>query len=99
MLEAHKLGFAVVAEEIRIMKDTDPKMNVTATYNIAGLSMLSDVKTEKAIEVLKEMFDTKPVELTLIGEDIFTVKTTEVNHRKIQKKLGTFAPAAKWYSR
>ena len=99
MLEEHKLGFAIVNEEVVIMKATDPDLIVQANYNIAGLASLAQVDTDKVIQNLKASFDSKPVEINKIGDHLFTVKATEPNQRKIQKSLGELAPTADWYAK
>ena len=99
MLEQEKLAFAVIDEEIVIMKDTNPKLNVMATYNIAGLSSLADLKTDKVLKMLEQALDSKAGDITSLGGDMFTAKTSEANQREIQKFLGNLAPAAKWHSK
>jgi hypothetical protein len=99
MLEKHKLGFVISNDEVVILKETDPALKVLATYNTAGLSSLAQIETEKAMQLLKKSFESDPVELTLIGENLFTAKASAVHQRKIQKTLGNLAPPAKWYSK
>jgi len=81
------------------MKETDPALNVSATYNVAGLSSLAKVKSDKVMQVLKQEFNAEQVELTLIADNMITAKTTEANQRRIQKKLASLAPPASWYLR
>ena len=99
VLEQEKLAFAVIDEEIVVMKETNPDLIVMATYNIAGLSSLADLETDKVLKMLEKALDAKAGDITPLGGHMFTAKTSEANQREIQKFLGNLAPTVKWLSK
>ena len=99
VLEQEKLAFAVIDEEIVVMKETNPDLIVMATYNITGLSSLADLETDKVLKMLEKALDAKAGDITPLGGHMFTAKTSEANQREIQKFLGNLAPTVKWLSK
>lgn len=93
LLSPKKLGFAIVDEEIRILKETDPALVVNATYNVAGLNSMADFKTEDLLKALEESFSGKDVKFLKIGDFAISAKTTERTQRQIQEKIASLAPS------
>jgi hypothetical protein len=95
LLQSMKLGFAIVNDEIRIMKESNPELVINATYNVAGLNSLAEVKTDDLLKVLKESFAVKGVKFSKLGNSTILAKTTEQTQLKIQERIAGLA-ASRW---
>ncbi|MFK7765739.1 MAG: hypothetical protein AB8B55_00760 [Mariniblastus sp.] len=98
LLEKYKLGFAIIDDQIVVMKDSNPKLMVTRTYNVRGLAG-KKLDLEKVVTMVKQSLGQSNVGLTSLSEHIFIATASESDQIRIGKRLAKITPSPKWYSR
>jgi len=95
MLEEHRLGYVITGGGIVIMKNTNPKLAVTKSYNVRRL-FEDNLGVAKVVELLERSFEQDSIELTVLTDHVISAKASESNHQLIEAKLGSLAPTASW---